>query len=209
MANENGSKKQRLTIQGVDFEIDSPYVEGYQLKQNEASAMNQLLAENVRNNMATTVRNAKLKAAGWSDEQIKSAKVEQMTPVSDTTTLDDDQITELQETITEYVSGYQFGVRTGRARSPFEKAVEDIVTEMLDKALKANGFSPSKMQKEDRAKYDALYTRVLDANREEVEQAAQARLDSLQGLSIKGLDVKAEASKAADEIAPAVDAAAE
>ena len=95
MAESNG-KKQRLTIQGVDFEIDSPYVEGYSLKSNEASAMNQLLAENIRNNMATTVRSAKLKAAGWSDEQIKSAKVEQMTPVSDSTTLNEQQVTELQ-----------------------------------------------------------------------------------------------------------------
>ena len=202
-------KRQRLQIQGTFFEIDSPYEEGYSLKANEASAMNQLLGENIRNNMATTVRNAKLKAAGWSDEQIKQAKVEQMTPVADSTTLSDDQISELQETIDEYVSSYQFGVRTGRARSPFEKAVEDIVTEMLDKALKANGYSPSKMQKEERAKYDALYTRVLDANREEVERAAQERLDSLAGLQIKGFNVAEEAEKEAEEIAPPVEAAAE
>jgi hypothetical protein len=209
MANELNGKRQRLMIQGVDFNIDSPYAEGYTLKSNEASAMNQLLAENVRNNLASVVRAAKLRAAGWTDQQIKEAKVEQMTPVADSTTLSEDQIAELQEQIDEYVSSYEFGIRTGRARSPFEKAVEDIVTEMLDKALKANGFSPSKMQKEERAKYDALYTRVLDANKEEVEAAAKARLDSLAGLSIKGFDVKAEAAKQAEEIAPPVEAAAE
>lgn len=202
-------KKQRLTIQGVDFEIDAPYVEKYELKANEASAMNQLLAENVRNNLATLVRNQKLKNAGWDDAKIKASKVEQMTPVADSVTLSEDEISELQSQIDEYVTAYEFGVRTGRARSPFEKAVEDIVTEMLDKALKANGFSPSKMLKEDRNKYDALYTRVLEANKEEVEKAAQARIDSLSGLQIKGFDVKAEASKAADEIAPPVPAAAE
>ncbi len=207
MANGNG--KQRLTIQGVDFEIDSPYSEGYKLKSNEASAMNQLLAENVRNNLASIVRNAKLKAAGWDDAKIKASKVEQMTPAAEGVTLSDDEIADLQSQIDEYVTSYEFGVRTGRARSPFEKAIEDIVTEMLDKALKANGFSPSKMLKEDRSKYDALYTRVLEANKEEVEKAAQARIDSLSGLQIKGFDVREEASKAAEEIAPPVSAAAE
>jgi hypothetical protein len=208
MAN-GSSNKQRLTIQGVDFEIDAPYKEGYALKSNEASAMNQLLAENVRNNLASIVRNAKLKAAGWDDSKIKASKVEQMTPVADGVTLSDDEITDLQSQIDEYVTSYEFGVRTGRARSPFEKAVEDIVTEMLDKALKANGFSPSKMLKEDRSKYDALYTRVLEANKEEVEKAAQARIDTTSGLSIKGIDVFEEAKKTADEIAPPLSAAAE
>jgi hypothetical protein len=205
----NGNSKQRLTIQGVDFEIDAPYKDGYQLKSNEASAMNQLLAENVRNNLASIVRNAKLKAAGWDDNKIKASKVEQMTPVADGVTLSTDEVADLQSQIDEYVTSYEFGVRTGRARSPFEKAIEDIVTEMLDKALKANGFSPSKMLKEDRSKYDALYTRVLDANREEVEKAAQARIDTTSGLSIKGIDVFEEAKKTADEIAPPVSAAAE
>ena len=68
--------RQRLLIQGVKFTIASPYAEGYKLKPNEASAMNQLLAENIRNNLASTVRNAKLRQSGWSEEKIKGAKAE-------------------------------------------------------------------------------------------------------------------------------------
>src|SRR5262245_52038090 len=119
MANGNG--KQRLQIQSTDFEIDAPYKEGYQLKANEAAAMNQLLAENIRNNMATTVRNAKLKAAGWSDEQIKTSKVEQMSPVVEITQLSEAQHAELQATIDEYTLQYEFGIRTGRAKTALEK----------------------------------------------------------------------------------------
>jgi hypothetical protein len=74
---------------------------------------------------------------------------------------------------------------------------------MLDKALKENGFSPSKLKKEDSAKYDVLYTKVLEANRDEVEAAAQARLDSMRSVTVKGLDIGAlaKAPAAVDEAA--------
>jgi len=199
--------KQALQIQSTNFEIIAPYAEGYALKANEAAAMNQLLAENIRNNMASEVRKFKLKVAGWTDEQIKQAKVEQMAAVVETVQLSPEQMADIQGQIDEYVTTYEFGIRTGRARTPFEKAVEEIVTDMLDKALKQSGYSPSKMQKEDRAKYDALYTKVYDANRAEIDAAAQARLDSLQALQVKGFDLAAEAQKQATEIAPPVDAA--
>ena len=193
MANGNG--RQKLQIQATDFEIETRFKEGHPLSANEASAMNQLLAENIRNNMATTVRNFKLKVAGWSDEQIKAAKVEQMSPVVEATQLDEDQLQEIQDQIDEYVSGYEFGIRTGRARSPFDREVEAVTTEMLDRALKENGFSPSKFKKEDSAKYDALYTRVFDANRDEIEAAAQQRLDSMRSVTVKGLDIGALAKQ--------------
>ena len=78
-----GGKRQELKIQGTVFTIDSPYSEGYQLKANEAAAMNQLLGENVRNNLAGLVRAAKLKQHGWSEERIKNAKAEETGPLMD------------------------------------------------------------------------------------------------------------------------------
>jgi hypothetical protein len=173
--------RQLLQIQATMFTIDAPYKEGYQLKPNEASAMNQLLAENIRNNMASTVRNFKLKIAGWTEDQIKAGKAEQMGPVVESTQLSTEQMADLQGQLDEYVKTYEFGLRSGRARlTPFDKEVDNIVSNMLDTALKSKGYSPSKMMKEERSKYDALYNRIWNANKAAIEQEATKRLQANQ-----------------------------
>lgn len=52
---------QTITIQGSQFNVPAPFSEGYTLNAAEASAMNQLFAENVRNNFAGKMKKAEEK----------------------------------------------------------------------------------------------------------------------------------------------------
>ena len=174
--------RQRLLIQGQKFTIASPYKEGYVLKANEASAMNQLLAENIRNNMASTVRNAKLKQIGWSEDKIKAAKAEQANPAAEGVQLGDAEVAELQSQIDEYVDGYEFGVRSGTRKDPLEREMEAISKAILDEALRSAGKQPSKLFKENRTKYDALLNRILEENRDEIESRARTILQQRAGI---------------------------
>lgn len=180
---ELGEARQKVLIQGVRFIIASPYKEGYQLKANEASAMNQLLAENIRNNMASTVRNAKLKQIGWSEEKIKAAKAEQANPAAEGVQLTQEAVAELQGQIDEYVTGYEFGVRSGTRKDPLEREMEAISKAILDDALRNAGKQPSKLFKENRTKYDALLNRILEENRDEIESRARTILQQRAGIA--------------------------
>lgn len=180
--------RQRLLIQGVKFTIASPYHEGYSLKGNEASAMNQLLAENIRNNLATTVRNAKLKQKGWDDEKIKAAKAEQAIAAAEGVQLSESEVAELQSQIDEYVDGYEFGVRSGTRKDPLEREMEAIAKAILDDALRSAGKQPSKLFKENRTKYDALLNRILDENRDEIESRARTILQQRAGIKTSELN---------------------
>jgi hypothetical protein len=170
--------RQDITIQGTVFSLDAPYEEGYQLKKHEANALNGLLAENVRNNMASTIASEKLKIAGWSEERIKNAKTEEKSAAIEKVTLNDEQKTSLQEAIDKYATEYEFGVRVGgRAKDPLEREMEEIVVAFVDNQLKAKGFSPSKFKKEHKGKYEGLIARVLNDNRARIEEQAKARLE--------------------------------
>src|SRR6516162_3885340 len=47
-----------MTIQGLQFDIKTPYKEGHMITAGEASQLNQVRMENIRNNFASVVRNA-------------------------------------------------------------------------------------------------------------------------------------------------------
>lgn len=47
---------EEITIAGQTFTVPSPYAEGHTLNAGEASALNQVLHENVRNNMAKRIK---------------------------------------------------------------------------------------------------------------------------------------------------------
>lgn len=195
---ENGERFS-LKIQGTTFEIVPRFYEGYTLKSNEADAMNGLLGENVRNNLATKVRDYKLTVAGWSAERIKGAKVEEMAPVVDGVNLSTGQIAELQAQIDDYVTTYEFGFRTGRTKmTPLEREMDLIISNMLDNALKAKGYSPSKMQKDEKEKYNALYERVKQANFAAIEAEAKKRIESLASIAEATLDLDTPVEEAAE-----------
>lgn len=79
-----------IVVQGIEFSAPEPYTAGHVLLDNEASALNQTYAENLRNNFAGNVKEAK-EAHG---ERLPSNIVEQ-----------------LRDEFESYAASYTFGVR--------------------------------------------------------------------------------------------------
>ena len=57
------TKFSEITIQGMGFAVPIVYAEGHPLTANQAAALNQVLAENLRNNFASKVKEAVTAAA--------------------------------------------------------------------------------------------------------------------------------------------------
>src|SRR5215831_8883648 len=86
MANNSGNSYDQITIQGQVFRVPIRYAAGHTLNDGEASALNQTLHENLRNNFAKKVVEGT--EAGLTMET-------------------------MQQQLDDYAADYQFGVRTG------------------------------------------------------------------------------------------------
>ena len=107
-----------LTIEDVSLKAIAPFAEGHSCTANEAAVLNQTLRENLRNNLATTVK--KLVADGKSQEEIQAA-------------------------VDTYTLTYQFGVRksgggVGRTADPVLSEARKIARERVTAAIKAKGY---------------------------------------------------------------------
>ncbi len=173
---------QEITIQGQVFSIDTPYAEGHPLKANEASALNGLLAENVRNNQANLVREAKAKQVGKEAKELTTADIA-------TIELPENVVAELQGQIAQYVANYEFGVRSGggRSKDPLEREIENMAEDILVGALKKNNITPSKFKKDQREKYDAALAGIIDQNRADLTKEAKRRLKNQQDMASASL----------------------
>jgi len=113
----SGTPRDNVTIAGKIFSVPQPYFEGHTLKANEASALNQVFAENIRNNFAAKVKEAD--AAGTFDHSAHPAKLD------------------------EYASAYEFGVRTGggggRISDPVEVEALGIARDKVRKQIVKQG----------------------------------------------------------------------
>lgn len=112
------SDKIEFTIAGVSFGVADKYAAGHVITEGEASALNQTRRENIRNNFAKKVAEAK----GDADE------------------LDPTKQEELQALIDAYASEYEFGVRTAgapRVTDPVEREALAIVRNIIRANLKA------------------------------------------------------------------------
>lgn len=116
----NATARDSITIQGITFQVPQPYEAGDILKANEAGALNQTYAENLRNNFANKVKEAKEKAG---DGEV--------------------DVDVLQSELDDYAENYEFGVRTGSGRSgdPVMTEAMDIMRDKVRKAIKKNGGS--------------------------------------------------------------------
>lgn len=132
-----------ITIQGLEFTAPQPYRAGpYELSEGEASALNQTLAENLRNNFAGRVKAAKdeyRKANGLGEDDD--------VPVSG---LD---IEALQEEFDKYADEYEFGVRRagGGTRTPVdpvEREAHRIALDRVKEAFRKENVKISSVPKE-------------------------------------------------------------
>lgn len=115
-----------IVVQGVLLAAPMPYEEGHTLSTNEAHVINQTLAENLRNNFASTVKKFLEKAGA-----------------KDATELTPDQRTELQSKFDAYADAYEFGVRTGgtgRPVDPVEAQALEMATTKVKESLKRQGY---------------------------------------------------------------------
>lgn len=114
-----------ITIQGHDFSVAPKYSEGHVLTSNEAATLNQTLFENLRNNFAKQVKDAKGEAT-------------ELTP---------DQLAQLQAKLDEYASKYEFGVRVSAGprapADPVGKEAFNIAKEAVKNAIRKKGANPS------------------------------------------------------------------
>lgn len=151
-----------ITIAGQAFEIADRYSEGHPLTAGEASALNQTFRENIRNNFASKVREARevLDAEGKPVE-------------GESRELTDADIEALQAQVAEYATQYQFGVRTsGGVRTPtdpVEREAIKLASAAIRDALKKKG---AKMEADEVA---ALAAQLVEKN-PAFKEAAQARV---------------------------------
>lgn len=148
-----------FVIQGVNFMIAQPFAEGYVLKPNEAAAMNQLLAENVRNNMAKAVKTEVEKAGSVENADVAA----------------------LQEAVDKYTSDYEFGARIGgRTSDPVERKARDIATTKVREAIKAQGVKISDVPTD---KINELAQTYLDQHKDAIYSIAKSQVEAEQALA--------------------------
>lgn len=107
----------QLTIAGKTFEVSSPYAAGVvELSEGEAHALNQTRHENIRNNFA---------------KRVKEAKPDETDAV-------------LQDLISKYDTEYAFGIRgtgAGVSRDPIQVEARSLARAAIRESLKKAGKS--------------------------------------------------------------------
>lgn len=106
----------QITIQGHSFRVPIRYAAGHVLLANEASALNQTLHENLRNNFAKKVADGVEAGVG---------------------------LETLQAQLDDYAAEYNFGVRTGTGGfrgDPVMTLAMNAARELVRKAVKAKGL---------------------------------------------------------------------
>lgn len=193
-AADGGAKVTSITIQGLEFEAPQPYAAGtVELTPGEASALNQTLAENLRNNFAP-----KIKAAMEEYRKANNLAEDAEVPVAN---LDQDA---LIAQFNEYADKYEFGVRTaGGTRTPtdpVEREAMRIGRERVKAALNKKGIKIDSVSKE---KMSELIQQVL-SKYPDIKEEAKRRVDATASIALDGLDLSgAENSKPAAPAAPA------
>jgi hypothetical protein len=167
----------QLTIQGLAFEISQPYSVGHVLTIGEASQLNQVRAENIRNNFASVVRGA-IEAYRKANSLPDDAEV----PLSE---LDKD---ELDAKLGKYDEEYVMGVRGGPSGpripvDPVQREAYRIGTDKVKMALKKKNISLNSVPKE---KFDEYvkgvvnkYPEILEEARRRVNAGAEITLADL------------------------------
>jgi hypothetical protein len=180
---ENGQPAgQRIKIQDEMFDVPSPYVAGHQLLENEAGALNQLLAENLRNNFAAKVKAAKEEAA------------------KNGTTID---LPTLQAELDTYAKDYQFGTRRASGagdaslpKDPVLRQAHIMAREQIrEKAKSLN-------RKVDAETVNKMVPGFLEKMPGVMEEARR-RVEAMQSISIAELDFPEETAEESASEAPA------
>lgn len=175
-----------LTIQGLTFSAPQPYAAGHTLTDNEASALNQVLAENLRNNFAGTIKQA------FEDFRKTNNLAEDAEVAVDQLDKDD-----LETKFTAYAAEYEFGVRrAGGSRlpsDPIEREAYEMAQDLIKQALKKKNVKLDTVPKE---KFHEFVTQLLDS-KPEIRAEAKRRVEASRSIGIDELFTPAAADGAA------------
>lgn len=157
----------QITIQGHEFNAPMPYTEGHVLNENEAGAFNQLFHENLRNNFAKTVKEAKEKAE------------KEGTPLN---------LAALQGQFDGYAAEYKFGARrvggggdTSLPKDPVERQAHIMARETIREKAKAKGIKVT-------AEWIASKVPEFLSKNPAYMAEAQRRVDSAKAISSEEID---------------------
>lgn len=159
-----------ITIQGLTADVLAPYAEGHKVTEAEAAALNQVRAENIRNNTARLVKGA-----------IAENEVE------DAEGLPEEVVEDLLGKIAEYDESYEFNMASvGAGRTPtdpVEVEAKKIARQLINAQIKAKGGKVSDIDKD---KYNAALATV--AAREDIREQAKAAIEARNTLAEAGLE---------------------
>lgn len=190
MSDENQSTVElvEFTIKDLTLKIEAPYEEGHQISAGEASALNQLLRENTRNNLAKKVEELMDKNE-WTVEEVRS---------------DPEKLAQFQTIVDTYVEKYEFGERLGGGRisDPVEAKAMERAREVVRSKIVEAGFKVSEYKA---SEISALAKQVLDGPLGEgIREKARADVEETRKLAEATIDIplirkdkpKAEAEEA-------------
>lgn len=167
----------QITIQDLVFDVPQPYKEGDVLNANEAAALNQTYAENLRNNFAPAIKKAREEVAKARNIELKDVKNEML-----------DQ-NALRAAFIEYEKEYEFGARRGgRMLDPVEREAISIATDIVKNALKAKNIKLNSVSDE---RMEKLVTDLI-ASKPDIMAEATRRVDALKAaisINIGDLDL--------------------
>lgn len=173
MVDTSGARR-NLLIQGETFSIPEPYGEGHVMTAGEANQLNQVLAENIRNNFAKKVSDAK--EAGTLDGAA------------------------MQRELDQYAQGYEFGVRragggAARITDPVKREALRIAKDAIKDALVKQGKKPSDYTA---AQINEKAEQVVRDKPKYMEMARQ-RLAELSAVQAEDADLVSDMPEAAPE----------
>lgn len=162
---------QQITIQDWLATIPAPFDEGHTLTGNQASAMNQLYAENVRNNFAKKVKDAR--------EEAKKAGTEV-------------DFNALQAALDTYAASYEFGTRKGGGggdaslpKEPILRAAHIIARNLIRDKAKQKGKKLSAEQ------VASLVPKLLEKNPGIMDEARR-QVEAQNSITIEELELPEE-----------------
>lgn len=153
------------TIASQKFSIPQPFVAGMTLDEGGARALNQLVRENVRNNLAGRLK------------EDAEGKVQGLT----------------QADVDAYVTEYEFGAARGgggeRGLTPVERKARAIAREKVKAALAAKNIKLDLKTEAGKAKMEELVSNV--AAKPEIVKMAEKQLRDIEKISTDELDLAA------------------
>ena len=194
----NPDGRQTITIQGFEFEIPAPYAAGHQLTDNEASAFNQLFAENVRNNSAGGIK-AATEAATEAGNPITQESL------GDFKIGEGDTAKSILDTVSDYAENYEFGARRTRTASepvdPVQREAHRIAVDAVRQALKDKGIKQKSLPE---GKFDEMVKKFAATDGVQKEAKRRANAASKIGLDELGIETPTAEAPAEGEVeAPA------